>query len=67
MIARGQASQSMSGIINQLAELASKIEESSKPNGETKDSPVIRVDLEGYKMLIQSRDSITTALISHHK
>lgn len=72
LAAKGQARQSMSGIINQLANLANKIEDPRKTsntnnNTEEKESPVIRVDLQRYKMLIQSKDSITTALISNHK
>lgn len=77
LAAKGQARHAMSGIINQLAELANKIEEPKKSNSmglssknnepEKKQNPVIRVELQRYKMLIQSKDSITTALISNHK
>lgn len=58
--AKGQASQTMSGIIKQFADLATKIEDTNEP-------PVIRVDMEQRKIVIQSRDSITTALISPQK
>lgn len=66
LAAKGQAQQSMSGIIHQLATLASKIEEPSQNGNVTASTnpPVIRVDLERHKLLIQSRDSITTAFIS---
>lgn len=57
---KGQACESMSGIIHQLAQLASKIDE---PNSRG-EPPVIRVDLECYKILIQSREKFTTALFS---
>jgi len=66
--ARGQCSQSMSGIIHQIAHLANKIEAPSSSNDQSRrESPVIRIDLENYKLLIQSRDSITTAIASPHK
>lgn len=75
LAAEGQASQSMSGIVHQLAELASKIEEPTRLMGSSSksrathknESPVVRVDFEHYKMLIQSKESITTALISPQK
>lgn len=58
----------MSGIIHQLADLASKIEEhNSTGHDEGDKAPVIRVDLERYKIMIRSRESITTALISPQK
>lgn len=58
---KGQVNQNMSGIIHQLTDLASKIEEP------TKESPVIKVELDSYKILIHSHDSVTTALISPQK
>lgn len=65
LAAKGQASQAMSGVIHQIAKLASKIE---KPDEKalSGSGPVIRVDLERYKMLIQSQDSITTCLMLPH-
>lgn len=63
--AKGQVNQSISGVVHQLAELANKIEDHSQ--SEERPSPVIRVDLERHKMIIHSRDSITTALISPQK
>lgn len=68
--AKGQARQSMSGIIHQLADLAAKIEEPIQQNGSStkkQDAPVIRVDLERYKILIHSHESITTALVTPQK
>lgn len=59
----------MSGVINQIATLASKIEEPDRrsENKDAVESPVIRVDLEKSRMLIKSQDSITTALIFPQK
>lgn len=62
----------MSGVIYQLAELANKKDpwQQRNPESSTPDKkipPVIKVDLDRYKMLIQSRESITTALISLQK
>lgn len=66
--AKGKVDQSMSGIIHQLAVLANKIEEPDRPEEPTsKSPPVIRVDTEKYKMIIQSRELVTTALISNQK
>lgn len=63
--AKGQANQAMSGVIHQIAKLAAKIEkpDDKAPSG---GGPVIRVDLERYKMLIQSQESVTTCLILAH-
>uniref|UniRef100_A0A6G1S4T3 Late endosomal/lysosomal adaptor and MAPK and MTOR activator 5 n=1 Tax=Aceria tosichella TaxID=561515 RepID=A0A6G1S4T3_9ACAR len=65
----GDASESISGIIHQLANLAYKIEDHSQHDGSSnkKDPPVVRIDLERRKILIQSREGITTALFSHQK
>lgn len=60
---KGQANEAMSGIVHQLAQLASKIDE---PKSQ-KDVPVIRVDLESYRILIQNRDKFTTALFSSQR
>lgn len=57
----------MSGIIRQIVHLAAKIEEPTKQsnsNVKSKSSaPVIRVELDRRKILIQSREAVTTALI----
>lgn len=60
---KGQANEAMSGIVHQLAQLASKIDE---PKNQ-KDVPVIRVDLESYRILIQTREKFTTALFSSQR
>lgn len=60
----------MSGVIHQIAALANCIEEPARTaNGQSnsKENPVIRVDLERTRMLIRSVDDITTALISPQK
>lgn len=66
--AKGQVNQNLSGPIHQLAKLASRIEEISRPNKSDKtEPPVIRVDMQKFKFTMQSRDSITTAIISQQK
>lgn len=65
LAAKGQANQAMSGVIHQIAKLASKLEkpDDKAPSGS---GPVIRVDLEHYKILIQSQETVTTGLILPH-
>jgi len=67
--AQGQASESMSGIIRQISDLADKMEEPGRKttSGGSKSPPVIRVDLERQKILIKSCEDITTALFLLHK
>lgn len=68
--AKDRALEPMSGILHQLVDLAHKIEEPDQQNGTEiieKNSPVIRVDLDRHKILIESRESITTALILQQK
>ena len=59
----------MSGIIHHLTNLARKIDDHNQHsnNAAKNESPVLRVDLDRRKILIQSREDITTALFSAQK
>ena len=58
---RGQAKQSISGIVRELSRLVSKIDDNSITK---KQNPVIRVDLDRYKLTIQAQEDLTVGLIS---